>query len=194
MCVCAHTHTHTLYIYIYKLTDHSWGLPKGSLNQYLLCRNVGESATPFSGLLHFTLDLYFIMLNVKQEAIKYDFLSFWHDLTWDWTLVSQTIDEYSTHYTNKPVIYIYIHTHTHFSVKNDAVMWYILTQTTLLGFSSHFFLFLLALPCYLPIRGERKDCFLTFLKALSICLRFDLVPVSPFPTETTVTPNTRKIL
>ena len=32
-------------------------------------------ATPFPGLLHFTLDPYLIMLNVKQGDIKYHFLS-----------------------------------------------------------------------------------------------------------------------
>ena len=30
-----------------------------------------EGATPFPGLLHFTLDPYFIMLSVKQGSIKY---------------------------------------------------------------------------------------------------------------------------
>ena len=57
---------------------------------------VGEGATPFPGLLHFTLDPYHIMLSVKQGGIKYHFLSLWYDLTWDWTPVSQTISEHST--------------------------------------------------------------------------------------------------
>ena len=34
---------------------------------------VGEGATPFPGLLHFTLDTYLIMLSVKQRGIKYHF-------------------------------------------------------------------------------------------------------------------------
>ena len=38
--------------------------------------NVGEDATPFPGLLHFTLDMYLIMLNVKQGGIKYHFWVF----------------------------------------------------------------------------------------------------------------------
>ena len=42
-----------------------------------------ESTTPFPGLLHFTLDPYFIMLSVKQGGIKYYFLSLWYDSTWD---------------------------------------------------------------------------------------------------------------
>ena len=38
----------------------------------LRCR---ENATPFTRLLHFTLDPYLIMLGVKQGGIKYNFLS-----------------------------------------------------------------------------------------------------------------------
>ena len=34
---------------------------------------VGESATPFPELLHFTLDMYRILLSVKQGGIKYHF-------------------------------------------------------------------------------------------------------------------------
>ena len=40
------------------------------------------------------------MLSVKQIDIKYHFLSLWYDSTKDWTLVSQTIDELSTHKAN----------------------------------------------------------------------------------------------
>ena len=36
-------------------------------------RGVGEGATPYSGLLHFTLDTYLILLSVKQGGIKYHF-------------------------------------------------------------------------------------------------------------------------
>ena len=36
------------------------------------------------------------MLSVKQDGIKYHFLSFWYEL-------DQTIGEQSTHYTNGPV-------------------------------------------------------------------------------------------
>ena len=36
-------------------------------------RGVGEGATPFPGLLHFTLDTYLIMLSVNQGGIKYHF-------------------------------------------------------------------------------------------------------------------------
>ena len=52
-------------------------------------------ATPFPGLLHFTLDSYLIMLSVKQAGIKYYFLSLWYDSTWDWTQVSRAIGEHS---------------------------------------------------------------------------------------------------
>ena len=45
--------------------------------------SVGESRTPFPGLLHFTLDTYLIVLCVKQGGIKYPFLSFWYYSTCD---------------------------------------------------------------------------------------------------------------
>ena len=43
--------------------------------------SLGEGGTLFPGLLHFNLDLYLIMLSVKQGGIKYHFLSIWYDLT-----------------------------------------------------------------------------------------------------------------
>ena len=43
------------------------------------------------------------MLSVKQEGIKYHFLSLWYDSTWDWTQVSRAIGEHSNHYANVPV-------------------------------------------------------------------------------------------
>ena len=49
----------------------------------LLHQGVGEGATPFPGLLHFTLDPYLIMLSVKQGGIKYHFLSLWYDSSCD---------------------------------------------------------------------------------------------------------------
>ena len=60
-----------------KVGDHSRGWPEGSLFDSLLHQGVGEGATPFPGLLHFTLDPYLIMLSVKQGGIKYHFLSLW---------------------------------------------------------------------------------------------------------------------
>ena len=42
---------------------------------------VAYGATPFPGLLHFTLDPYLIMLSIKQGGIKYHFLSVWYDTT-----------------------------------------------------------------------------------------------------------------
>ena len=64
------------YIFFYrsvkvsKVGDHSRGRPEGSLFDSLLHQGVGEGATPFPGLLHFTLDPYLIMLSVKQGGIK----------------------------------------------------------------------------------------------------------------------------
>ena len=65
-----------------KVGDHSRGWPEGSLFDSLLHQCVGKGATPFPGLLHFTLDPYLIMLSVKQGGIKYHFLSLWYDSTW----------------------------------------------------------------------------------------------------------------
>ena len=45
-----------IYIYISKVSD--------------LNHSVGEGATPFPGLLHFTLDPYLIVLSVKQGGIN----------------------------------------------------------------------------------------------------------------------------
>ena len=86
--------TDHVYIYIYKkvkLATRVEGNPK------LLHQGVGESATPFPGLLHFSLDPYLIMLSVKQGGIKYHFLRLWYDSIWDWTPISRTIGEHSTH-------------------------------------------------------------------------------------------------
>ena len=68
--------------------------------QWLPDRGVEESATPFPGLLHFTLDHYLIVLRAKQGRIKYHFLSLWYDSTWASTTVSRTIGEHSTHLAN----------------------------------------------------------------------------------------------
>ena len=63
-------------------------------------QGVEEGATPFPGLLHFTLDTYLIMLSVRQGNIKNYFLSLWYDSTWDWIAVSQAFGEYSNHWEN----------------------------------------------------------------------------------------------
>ena len=101
-----------IYIYIYKskVGDHSRGWPEGSLFDSLLHQGVGEGATPFPGLLHFTLDPYLIMLSVKQRGIKYHFLSLWYDSTWDWTQVSRAIGEHSNRSANVRTNYISCHT------------------------------------------------------------------------------------
>ena len=45
----------------------------------LLHQGLGEGATPFPGLLHFTLDSYLVMRSVKQGGIKYHFF---YSLLW----------------------------------------------------------------------------------------------------------------
>ena len=51
-------------------------------------------------LLHFTLDLYLMILSVKQGSTKYHFLGLWYDLNWDWMQVSWTIGEHFNHLAN----------------------------------------------------------------------------------------------
>ena len=43
---------------------------------FSIATTLREGATPFPGLLHFTLDQYLIMLSVKQVGIKYHFWVF----------------------------------------------------------------------------------------------------------------------
>ena len=76
--------------------------------QELQHQGVGEGTTLFPELLHFTLDLYLIMLSVKQGGIKDQFLSLWYDSTWDWTLVSRAIGEHSNVITIIIIIIIVI--------------------------------------------------------------------------------------
>ena len=82
------------WLQVSKIGDLSQGWPEDSLFNSYYTEVLGEGATLFPGLLHFTLDLYLIMLSVKQGNIKYHFLSFWYNSTWDWTPVYQTIGEH----------------------------------------------------------------------------------------------------
>ena len=67
--------------------------------QLLQHRGVEEGATPFPGLLYFTIDPYLIMLSDNQGVIKYHFLSLFCGSNWDWTPAT---GEHYTHYANKP--------------------------------------------------------------------------------------------
>ena len=67
-------------------------------------QGVGEDATPFPGLIHFTLDPYLIMLTVKQGGIKYLLYSLWYDSAWDWTQVFRAIAEHSNRLANVRLI------------------------------------------------------------------------------------------
>ena len=40
---------------------------------------------------------------MKQEGIRYHFLSLWNDSPWDWIPASQAIGAHSNHYANRPV-------------------------------------------------------------------------------------------
>ena len=78
-----------------KVGDYSRGQPEGSLfNSYYT--EVLRRTLLFSGLLHFTLDTYLIMLSVKQGVIKYHLLSLRYDSTW-----STCIESKMTHLTFK---------------------------------------------------------------------------------------------
>ena len=46
------------------------------------------------------------MVSVKQDNIKYHFLSLWYDSTYDWTQVSRAFGEHSEHYGNIRYEYI----------------------------------------------------------------------------------------
>ena len=54
----------------------------------------------FSWIVPLTLDPYLIMLSVEQGSSKYHVFHLWYDLTWDWTLVSWAIGNYSAHKAN----------------------------------------------------------------------------------------------
>ena len=81
------------------------GDPKApfSIATTLRCRGGHYS---FLWIAPLTLNLYIIMLRVKQGGIKYHFLSLWYDSTWNWTQVSWTIGKHSNHYANRQVIII----------------------------------------------------------------------------------------
>ena len=65
-----------------KLATLVEGDPKArfSITTTLMCRG-GHYSFPWIAPL--TLDTYLILLSAKQSSIKYHFLSFWYDLTWD---------------------------------------------------------------------------------------------------------------
>ena len=96
-----------IYIYICFWLTVVEGDPKApfSITTSLRCRG---GRYFFLRIAPVTLDLYLIMLRVKQVGIKYHFLSLLYDLTWDGNLVSWTICEHSTHYANGLVIKIFL--------------------------------------------------------------------------------------
>ena len=74
----------TLYIYIYIYIKYSWPIEvKGDTNSPFSITTTLECGTSFSAVLHFTLDMYLIMLSIKQRDYQVPFLSLWYDSTWD---------------------------------------------------------------------------------------------------------------
>ena len=65
-----------------------------SIATTLRCRGGLHS---FPRLLHFTLDTYLILLSVSKEVSSTILKNLWYDATWDWTQVSRTTGEHSTH-------------------------------------------------------------------------------------------------
>ena len=63
-----------IYKVVSKVGDCSQGQPESSLFDSYYTEVLGEGATSFPGLLHFTLDTHLIMLSVKQGGIKYYFV------------------------------------------------------------------------------------------------------------------------
>ena len=73
-----------IYIYIYISKVKLEIIVMGDLKApFFIQQGVGEAPILFPRWLHFTLDPYLIMLNIKQGDIKYNFLSFWYDSTLD---------------------------------------------------------------------------------------------------------------
>ena len=106
-----HTYIHT--VNIHKVGKHDWGQTEGSFSSVMEC------ATHFPAPLY---DPYLKMLNIKQWGIKYNFLSLWYGLTWDWTPVFWVIGEHS----NTMPIYTYIYK-KYMYITNTCVyiLWYI---------------------------------------------------------------------
>ena len=91
-----------IYIYISKVGE---GNTKAPFSIYITpkCRGGRYS---FPGMLHFTLDTYFVMLIVKQGGIKNHFLSLWYDstcrrLTKAWTAIDQLVIIWKSDLTDK---------------------------------------------------------------------------------------------
>ena len=71
---------------------------------------VGEGATPFPGLLYFTLDTYLIMLSDKQGGIKYNFSIF--GMTWP-GIEPLSPGPLANSLPTRPMIYTHLCTHTY---------------------------------------------------------------------------------
>ena len=87
-----------------KVGDLSWERPGCSIFNSYYIKVKGKGANQFLRFLHFTLDQYLIVLNVKQGGIKYHFFSLWYDSTWDWTPVFRLMGKHSNHFDKCPVL------------------------------------------------------------------------------------------
>ena len=97
-----------------KLANHRQGQPKALFSTATTPRCWGGCHS-FPWIAPLSFHLYLIILSVKQVDIRYHFLRFWYDSTWDWKLVFLTIKEHSNYYANGLVyIYIYIYIYIYF--------------------------------------------------------------------------------
>ena len=84
-----------------KVGDPSRGRSEGSLFNSYYTEVLGRTLLHSLDCSTLTLDPYLIMLSVKQDGIKYHFLSLWYDSIMDWTPVFRTMGEHSTHEANR---------------------------------------------------------------------------------------------
>ena len=102
-------------------------------NKYLLCKGVWERATPFPGLLHVTLDPYFIMLSAKQSGIKYHF--------WVFDMTRPGIQPQSP----RPLVKFKLQSHYHIHFRNHHHQQHVVLVTRIsLTLSRHFSLSFIA--------------------------------------------------
>ena len=74
----------------------------------------------------------------NAECIKYHFLSIWYDSTWDWTAVSPTIGEHSTHLANRQYYLLELH-FCHLSVYTWTCTYIYINQSIHTHLHLHFY-------------------------------------------------------
>ena len=90
------------------MADHSWW--GGMKTPFSIATKLRYKGGHYSFSWIASLYPWYVPYNavLSKEAPNSIFFSVWYDSNWDWTPVSQTIGEYSTHYGNE-LFYIYIY-------------------------------------------------------------------------------------